>query len=100
MPAAANLAQVPYERILHSDGAAELADVRRKLRLAAIFRTQADDAAEREDSAHGVGLPDARWRRLESTPLIVDGIMYVTEPPSNVTALDARPAKPLWHYVR
>ena len=36
---------------------------------------------------------------MESSPLIVDGIMYVTEPPSNVTALDARTGKPLWHYV-
>jgi alcohol dehydrogenase (cytochrome c) len=36
---------------------------------------------------------------MESSPLIVDGIMYVTEPPSNVTALDARTGKPLWHYT-
>ena len=35
---------------------------------------------------------------LESTPIVVDGIMYVTEPPSNVTALDARTGKPLWRY--
>ena len=35
---------------------------------------------------------------MESSPIIVDGIMYVTEPPSNVTALDARTGKPLWHF--
>ncbi|SVD40397.1 uncharacterized protein METZ01_LOCUS393251, partial [marine metagenome] len=26
---------------------------------------------------------------VETTPLVVDGVMYLTEPPSNVTALDA-----------
>jgi len=36
---------------------------------------------------------------MESSPIVVDGVMYVTEPPSNVTAIDARTGKPLWHYV-
>ncbi|MBZ5693886.1 MAG: PQQ-dependent dehydrogenase, methanol/ethanol family [Acidobacteriia bacterium] len=36
---------------------------------------------------------------MESSPIIVDGILYVTEPPSNVTAIDARTGKPLWRYV-
>ncbi len=35
---------------------------------------------------------------IESTPLVNNGIMYVTEPPSTVTAIDARTGKPLWHY--
>jgi len=35
---------------------------------------------------------------MESSPIIVDGTMYVTEPPSTVTAIDARTGKPLWHY--
>ena len=29
-------------------------------------------------------------QKFETTPLVVDGIMYVSEPPSNVTALDTR----------
>lgn len=33
---------------------------------------------------------------VETTPLVVDGIMYLTEPPSTVTALDARTGKKLW----
>jgi alcohol dehydrogenase (cytochrome c) len=37
---------------------------------------------------------------LETTPLVVDGIMYLTEPPSNVTALDTRTGRPLWRYQR
>ncbi|SVC23254.1 uncharacterized protein METZ01_LOCUS276108, partial [marine metagenome] len=33
---------------------------------------------------------------VETTPIVVDGIMYLTEPPSTVTALDARTGKMLW----
>ena len=35
---------------------------------------------------------------VETTPLVVDGIMYLTEPPSTVTALDARTGKRLWSW--
>ncbi len=33
---------------------------------------------------------------VETTPLVADGTMYITEPPSTVTALDARTGKRLW----
>jgi alcohol dehydrogenase (cytochrome c) len=33
---------------------------------------------------------------VETTPIVVDGTMYITEPPSTVTALDARTGKRLW----
>ena len=36
--------------------------------------------------------------RVETTPLVVDGVMYMTEPPSNVTALDTRTGRPLWRF--
>ena len=35
---------------------------------------------------------------METTPLVVDGVMYVTEAPSTVVALDARTGRELWHY--
>jgi len=35
---------------------------------------------------------------VETTPLVADGIMYITEPPSTVTALDARTGKRLWSW--
>ncbi len=38
--------------------------------------------------------------RIEATPLVVDGVMYVSEPPSNVFALDAATGRPFWHYRR
>ncbi|HAB29700.1 MAG TPA: PQQ-dependent dehydrogenase, methanol/ethanol family, partial [Gemmatimonadetes bacterium] len=34
----------------------------------------------------------------ETTPLVVDGVMYVTEAPSNVIALDARTGSQYWRY--
>ena len=36
--------------------------------------------------------------RAETTPLVVDGVMYVTESPSNVIALDARTGGQYWRY--
>ena len=38
--------------------------------------------------------------KIETTPLVVDGIMYASEPPSNVIALDAATGRPYWHYRR
>ncbi len=38
--------------------------------------------------------------KLETSPVVVNGVMYITEPPSNVTALDARTGRPYWRYRR
>jgi alcohol dehydrogenase (cytochrome c) len=38
--------------------------------------------------------------KFESTPLIVDGVMYVTVANSNAYAIDARTGRPIWHYER
>ena len=37
---------------------------------------------------------------VETTPLVVDGIMFVTGPLNNAAALDARTGYPLWKYTR
>ncbi len=36
--------------------------------------------------------------RAETTPLVVDGIMFITEAPSNVVAVDAATGQPYWRY--
>jgi alcohol dehydrogenase (cytochrome c) len=36
--------------------------------------------------------------KLEATPLIVDGVMYLTDPPNDVVAVDARTGRAFWRY--
>jgi alcohol dehydrogenase (cytochrome c) len=36
--------------------------------------------------------------KVETTPLVVDGIMYLTRPPSDVVALDAETGRTLWTF--
>ncbi len=38
--------------------------------------------------------------QFEATPIVADGIMYLSEPPSNASALDVRTGRPLWIYRR
>src|SRR5579872_3005701 len=37
-------------------------------------------------------------QKFESTPLVVDGIMYATQPPNDVVALDAETGRVFWIY--
>jgi alcohol dehydrogenase (cytochrome c) len=48
---------------------------------------------------------DLKWvsqaqslEKFEATPLVVDGVMYVTEPPNTVVAIDTRTGRPFWIY--
>jgi alcohol dehydrogenase (cytochrome c) len=38
--------------------------------------------------------------KIETSPIVVDGIIYLTERPHVVTALDGRTGRPLWSYRR
>ena len=37
---------------------------------------------------------------LEATPIVANGVMYVTSGPTNVVALDLKSGKPLWEWTR
>jgi len=37
---------------------------------------------------------------FEVSPLVADGVMYISEPPSNAAALDLRTGRPLWIFRR
>ena len=59
------------------------------------------------DSIHNrnVGGLELKWAyqipeidRAETTPLVVDGVMFITEAPSNVVAVDAATGRPFWRY--
>ena len=43
-------------------------------------------------------LPNQVFGAWQSTPLVVDGIMYVTQRPNDVLALDARTGRVFWQY--
>jgi alcohol dehydrogenase (cytochrome c) len=43
---------------------------------------------------------DTEASKIEATPLVVDGVIFVTQPPSNVVALDAKSGRVLWSYRR
>lgn len=56
---------------------------------------------------HNVSILQAKWALpmpgsspVEATPLVVDGLMYVSGPPGDVYALDARTGLKLWYYHR
>jgi alcohol dehydrogenase (cytochrome c) len=58
-------------------------------------------------NASNVANLDLKWvsqanslEKFEATPLIVDGVMYVTEPPNNAVAIDTRTGRPYWMYER
>jgi len=38
--------------------------------------------------------------KFETSPLVFDGIMYISEPPSDVTAIDLRTGRPIWSFRR
>jgi alcohol dehydrogenase (cytochrome c) len=42
----------------------------------------------------------ATTHTVETSPLVADGVMYISEPPSNVVALDAASGKRYWRYRR
>src|SRR5262245_50083745 len=39
------------------------------------------------------------WK-FSTSPIVIDGIMYISEPPGSVVALDGRTGRPLWRYQR
>ena len=38
--------------------------------------------------------------KMETSPIVIDGILYITEKPYIVTAIDGRTGRPLWTYRR
>ncbi|HTS78872.1 MAG TPA: PQQ-dependent dehydrogenase, methanol/ethanol family [Bryobacteraceae bacterium] len=94
-------AQVPYERIVKASG--EPAnwltysgnyEAHRFSHLTQL--TPANVARLRPLWVHQV----REQGGVESTPLVFDGVMYVTEPPTAVAALDLRTGRPLWRWER
>ena len=90
---------VSYERLLHSDDEPE-----NWLMYSGQYSSQRFSYLDQVTVANTNRLR-VKWvyqlrdlDRAETTPLVVDGIMYVTESPSTVIALDARTGRVFWRY--
>src|SRR3954451_16367902 len=102
LPAAIALhAQVTYPRLLKAD-----AEPQNWLTYSGTYKSWRYSALDQINLNNAASLK-VNWvyqmptsHRIEATPIVVDGVMYVSEPPSNVFALDAATGRPYWHYKR
>ncbi len=92
---------VPYERILHSQS-----EPQSWLTYSGSYSSQ-QFSRLKQITKQNVSQLKVAWiyqparpvANLESSPIVADGVMYVTEPPSTVTALDVRTGLKLWSYT-
>ena len=79
-------------------GAAELADLLGRLREPAVQPlTQITPANVKNLELKWI-LPNQVFGAWQSTPLVVDGMMYVTQRPNDVLAVDAKTGRVFWQY--
>src|SRR5437763_295942 len=95
-------AQVPYERIVAAAG-----EPSNWLTYSGNYQAHRFSGLREITPANVAGLRPIwvyqlreRGGGFETSPIVVDGIVYITEPPSNVTALDARTGRRLWKYEK
>jgi alcohol dehydrogenase (cytochrome c) len=94
-------AQVPYQRILNGDR-----EPQNWLSYSRTYDGQRYSPLTQVNAANA-GRLKLLWTyqieqmdHFETTPIAVDGVLYVSEPPDAVSALDARTGRRLWRYVR
>src|SRR4030095_4469035 len=94
-------AQVSYERLVRAES-----ESHNWLTYSGSYRSQRFSALK-QITPENVAKLKAAWVYqirepgiMETTPLVADGVMYLTEPPSTVTALDIRSVRPLWKWSR
>lgn len=93
-------AQVPYQRIARADS-----EPASWLTYSGNYQSQRFSALNQINRQNVTQLKPAWVYQMrnagivETTPVVADGVMYITEPPSTVTALDVRSGRPLWTYT-
>ncbi len=92
-------AQVPFERIVKASS-----EPSNWLTYSGNYQAYRFSGLDQITAANVAGLKPLWVYQLdekgefETSPIVVDGIMYITEPPSVVTAIDARSGRRLWTY--
>ena len=68
------------------------------------YKSQRYSGLDQIDRANAAGL-EVQWvhqlstlDQAETTPIVVDGVMYITESPSTVIAVEAATGRPFWRY--
>jgi alcohol dehydrogenase (cytochrome c) len=93
------IAQVPYERIVKAES-----EPNNWLTYGGTYKSQRYtplDQINKQNVAQIKPFWVYQIRQagiIEASPIVVDGVMYITEPPSTVTALDVRTGRPLWSW--
>jgi alcohol dehydrogenase (cytochrome c) len=96
--AAASLAgQVTYNRLLQA-----AREPQNWLTYSGTYASQRHSTLD-QITPKNVGALELKWifqleslQRFQATPLVVDGVMYLTQPPNDVVALDARTGRVFW----
>ncbi len=89
--------QVPYQRILDAES-----DPANWLTYAGNYASHRHSSLDQINRQSVTRLKTAWVYQIrhagiiETSPLVNDGVMYLTEPPSTVTALDVHTGRPLW----
>ena len=88
---------VPYERILHADREPQnwltYAGTYQSHRYSPLAQINRQNVAQLKTAwIYQIRQPGI----IETSPLVADGVMYLTEPPSTVTALNTRSGRALW----
>src|SRR5215467_3006801 len=90
---------VTYERLLHADQ-----EPGNWLMYSSTYNSWRYSRLAQIDTGNVARLK-VKWlyqmrtvNKVESTPLVVDGIMYVTRPENDIIALDAETGRALWTY--
>jgi alcohol dehydrogenase (cytochrome c) len=92
-------AQVTFDRLLHTDR-----EPQNWLTYSGSLGAQRHSLLDKINAGNVKNL-ELKWvfqarslEKFEATPLVVDGVMYVTEAPNHVFALDAKTGRIFWDY--
>jgi alcohol dehydrogenase (cytochrome c) len=92
-------AQVTWDRLLHADR-----EPQNWLTYSGTMASQRYSLLDQINPANAKNL-ELKWvfqarslEKFENTPLVVDGIMYLTEAPNHVFAVDAKTGRSFWDY--
>jgi len=92
-------AQVPYQRLLRA-----VSEPQNWLTYGGSYKSQRYSPLD-QINRQTVSRLKVAWAYqmragvVETSPIVADGVMYLTEPPSTVTALDVRSGRPVWSYT-